>query len=146
MGDEFENFREFLTGTAAKDVGIVILKTTYITGHWIILSFYTPTGRISHSNFSSEKFTLLYFSGNIPGSVKVSAILMCRNLNDFWYSEKAVEEVNIFVNENGDWAVLFWFERCTVTDKSLIVLGVTDNENSFTSEKIDAGKTSHHFT
>jgi hypothetical protein len=107
------------------------------------LNFATDGGLISHSNFSSTKFSLLYLNHHLPGSIKVSAIRMSSKNNVFFDIEDAMENVVDHVNDNGGWTIIGWYKRGIITDKSLIASGVTTNANN-ENEEIEAGQLTHH--
>ena len=106
--------------------------------------FETPNGKISHTNFSSTKFSLLYLSTFLPGSVRVSALRMSSTSGVFWDIEDAIENITSYVNDNGGWTAVGWYKRGVITDKSLLVSGVTTNVNNEESDQIDSGHINYH--
>ena len=108
------------------------------------IHFDTPSGRINHLNFSSTKFTLLYMSDYIPGSVRVSALRITSNSDAFFDIEDCIENVIKYVNDNDGWTVVGWYKRGIMTDKTLVTSRVTTNANSETSENVDAGMLTYH--
>ena len=108
------------------------------------IHFDTNTGKISHQNFSSTKFSLIYMNDYIPGSVKVSALRMSSNSDAFFNLEDAIDGAVGFINDNDGWTATGWYKRGIITDKTLVTSGVTTNANKDTSEQVDAGQLTYH--
>ena len=75
------------------------------------VNFDSPNGSICHSDFSSTKFTLMYMTDFLPGSVKVSALRMSSNSSAFFEIEDCIDSVVDFVNEEGGWTLVGWYKR-----------------------------------
>ena len=78
--------------------------------------------RITHSNFSSTKFSLCYLSNRIPSSTRQSTLSVTGGdgNNALWDIEDAVERVQNHVNDNGGWTIIGWYKRGAIKDKSLV--------------------------
>jgi len=112
----------------------------------------TSNGMRSMSDFSSSKFSQLYFSGDIPGSCKFYMLQLTDaaiNMNS------ALEECVELINENGGFSVVGWYKRGIINDQSLIaarkIVNNSINQNSHNNNssneelQVDAGEISYHF-
>jgi len=97
----------------------------------------TQIGRISHQDFSSLKFDLLYLKSHIPANIKVSAL---RTSDEFWDIEDTIEKVLKFINGNGGFTVVGWYKRGEIKDRSLTDAPNVDSDNM----NIGAGKVNYH--
>ena len=100
--------------------------------------------RISHTNFSSTKFSLCYLTNRIPPTVRKSSLSQANRL--YWELEECIEEVVDFVNDNGGWTVVGWYKRGAIKDRSLIESSSSSNNTTNGSEDatVGSGKLSFH--
>lgn len=80
------------------------------------------TRRITHSNFSSTKFSLCYLTSRIPSSIRQSVLSATGGdgNNCLWDIEDAVERVRNYVNAHGGWTIIGWYKRGAIRDRSLV--------------------------
>ena len=71
-----------------------------------VAEYETVQRRLTHSHFSSTKFSLCYLSNRIPPTVRESSLSQASDL--YWELETAIEEVVDFVNGNGLLLYFFW--------------------------------------
>ena len=98
-------------------------------------------------DFSSNKFSKLYLTGDIPGSVK---LYMLQLTEAFIHMFEAMERCIQLINSNGGFTVVGWYKRGVINDKSLITarnLSNTSNAALNTTEEdlhVDSGEISYH--
>jgi hypothetical protein len=119
-------------------------RTNIVLEHTIFMD--TSQGRIVHSNFSSNKFSLMYLTDNIPGGVRVSAL---RTTDAYCDIEDAIEDVVDHVNGNGGWTVVGWYKRGVINDRSLLEMksnatNANVSNNSNVHMEVGAGQVSYH--
>ena len=106
----------------------------------------TSQGQIVHSSFSSNNFSLMYLTDNLPGGGRVSAL---RTTDAYCGIEDAIKEVVDHVNENGGWTVVGWYKRGIINDRSLHemkpnVPNINAPNNSNVDIEVGAGQVSYH--
>ena len=99
--------------------------------------------RISHTDFSSTKFSLCYLTNRIPPTVSKSSLSQANSL--YWDLEECIEDVVNFVNDNGGWTVVGWYKRGAIKDRSLIESSGNNNgANGNEDATVGSGKLSFH--
>ena len=90
--------------------------------------------RITQTEFSSTKFSLIYLKARIASIIQKSAL---QQSNAFWDIEECIEKVVNFVNDNGGWTIVGWYKRGSIKDKSLLEALPMD-------ETVGAEQLNHH--
>ena len=100
--------------------------------------------RISHTDFSSTKFSLSYLTNRIPPTVSKSSLSQANRL--YWDLEECIEDVVDFVNDNGGWTVVGWYKRGSIKDRSLIESSGGNNTTNGNEDHatVGSGKLSFH--
>ena len=99
--------------------------------------------RISHTDFSSTKFSLSYLTNRIPPTVNKSSLSQGNRL--YWDLEECIEDVVDFVNDNDGWTVVGWYKRGSIKDRSLIESsGGNNTTNGNEDAMVGSGKLSFH--
>lgn len=115
------------------------------------ISITTTTGETFRmDDFSSRKFSSLYLSDVIPGSVKLYMLQLTEGSMKMLLSVKRCIE---FINENGGFTVVGWYKRGVINDKSLLASrnpngtvggNSGNNKNNEEDVHVDAGEISYH--
>ena len=93
--------------------------------------------RISHTDFSSTKFSLCYLTSRFPPAVRKSSLSQVNHL--YWELEDCIEDVVEFVNDNGGWTVVGWYKRGAIKDRSLIESSSSNNTTNGNNEDVTVG-------
>ena len=123
-------------------------STSLAIQHAITITANCETFRMD--DFSSQRFSNIYLSNAIPGSVKLHML----QLTDAYVLllDKITECID-YVNANGGFTVIGWYKRGLINDKSLLAARVGtigssstgQNNNSVDEEaQVDAGEISYH--
>ena len=97
--------------------------------------------RVTHSEFSSTKFSRCYLSGRIPATVRKTTLNPTSDV--FWALEDCITNVINFVNENDGWTVVGWYKRGSMKDRSLIEASNNNNSNE-EDTTVASGKLNMH--
>lgn len=103
----------------------------------------TVQRRLTHSDFSSTKFSVCYLSSRIPPTVRKSSLSHSSDL--FWDLETAIEDVVDFINGNGGWTVVGWYKRGSIKDRSLIESTGGNNSTNNANEDTTVGSGNLNF-
>ena len=99
--------------------------------------------RISHTDFSSTKFSLCYLTNSIPPTLSKSSLSQANSL--YWDLEECIEDVVNFVNDNGGWTVVGWYKSGAIKDRSLIKSSSSNNAaNGNEDATVGSGNLSFH--
>ena len=99
------------------------------------------TRKVTHSEFSSTKFSRCYLSGRIPATVRKTTLNPTSDV--FWALEDCITNVINFVNENDGWTVVGWYKRGSMKDCSLIEASNNNNSNE-EDTTVASGKLNMH--
>ena len=97
--------------------------------------------KVTHSEFSSTKFSRSYLTGRIPPTVRKNTLNQTSDL--FWQLEECITNVVEYVNENGGWTVVGWYKRGSMKDRSLIEVANNNNANE-EDTTVASGKLNMH--
>ena len=111
----------------------------------------SSTGQVlKMDEFSSRKFSSLYLTEAIPGSVKLYMLQLTEGyLNMLSAANNCID----FINNNGGFTVIGWYKRGVINDKSLLAsrtlsnIGISGSGNGTNNEEntqVDAGEISYH--
>jgi hypothetical protein len=95
---------------------------------------------VNMDHFSSSKFSSLYLSLPIPGTVAIRSL---QHTDDFFHMKDKISDVVTHVNNNGGWTVIGWYCRGMINDRAL--MGVMQPNENETDNQVDAGDANYHF-
>ena len=95
---------------------------------------------INMDHFSSSRFSNLYLSQPIPGTITVRKLQLT---DDFFAMKDKISDIVEHINGNGGWTVVGWYRRGMINDKAL--LGGTQGNENENDNQVDAGDAVYHF-